>query len=143
VSRSTLLKRPPAHFSPSSSWPKSYKILESGIKDFCRERFRHAAILCVAVRNSGSVCSASAERRGEKAAWKADVCSWIVEERNISGIGVAEGERSLFNAMFHCLGRAECSGQVSDGGGWLAGRRSRRASGSERPTNADRSSLTP
>jgi hypothetical protein len=40
-----------------------------------------------------------AERLGENAAVKVDVCSCIFEERYISDVGFGDGERSLFIAI--------------------------------------------
>lgn len=53
----------------------------------------------VADRNSGSACRALADKLGENAALKVDVCSCIVEERYISDVGFGDGERSLFIAI--------------------------------------------
>lgn len=40
-----------------------------------------------------------ADRLGENAAAKVEVCSCIVEERYISDVGFGDGERSLFIAI--------------------------------------------
>jgi hypothetical protein len=70
-----------------------------GVSDFCRESLRHAAILCVAVRNSGSRCRAAAVSVGEKAPMKDEVCSTICTDLKMSGISGAESACERFCAM--------------------------------------------
>jgi hypothetical protein len=73
--------------------------LESGIKDFWRERFRHATILCVAVLNSGSCWSALVERLGENAPMKEDVCSSVLVDLKTVVKALGDAERSLLHAI--------------------------------------------
>jgi hypothetical protein len=56
-------------------------------------------ILCDAVLNSGSCWSASAERLGENAPMKEEVCSSIFADLNTAGDKFGDTERSLFNAI--------------------------------------------
>ena len=64
---------------------------DPGVSDFWREGVRQAVMRWVAVRDSGRACRALGERLGEKAAVKMEVCSWIGEEKEISG-GPGGGE---------------------------------------------------
>lgn len=70
------------------------------MSDFCREGLRHPAILCVALRNSGSDCKVVAGSVGEKAPMNDEVCSWTFVERNMLGMGAGEGDRGRFEDMF-------------------------------------------